>query len=810
MSPCKTPEKRKPALAVVGVGGSAGGLQAFLAMLSALPATTGFAFVFVSHLPPGPSQLQEVVSRETQMPVVTITSGIEPEANHVYVMGPDCTVSIEAGRFKVGPVLRPPHREIDTFFSSLAATYGIRSIAVLLSGMDEDGVRGLSSIKLAGGITIVQDGSAQSPRMPQAAIDAGCVDSVLSPADIARQLVQLSHHPWLESASNYDDPSEDLAVVLEVLRRQCGMDFSGFKASTLYRCLLPRMALNGYYSLSQYAAALADNEFEARAAAQSILIGFTDFFRDNAAFEELAQKALPRIFEGRPREQRRVWVVGTSTGQEAYSIAMLLEEYGSSLDFKIHATDLNKAALDRARAGVFSESAVSKLSPERLRRFFTREGSEYHINRSIRDRVTFSLHNVLGDALFSHNDFICCRNVMIFMEHKVKHQLLARLYRALRPQGILFLGVSESADRDMFAPLSERHRIYVKRPNAQPDWTPEVLPLRASASTMAPTIRDVDLSAEQRLARIERIADRLVLQQYAPPGVLVDARYEIVQYRGETGEYLTHYTGRPSTNLLKMTREGMLIDLRNCLQRAKHSTSSLVTPVMRIPTRSGMREIVTRVIPFKDEADRYYCIMFEDASPTAPGSRASASSQRPVRGRARKLLQDELTQRVEAQSAEIDVLRDEMQRSDERHVAVEEQLRATVEELRSINEEMQSTNEELNAVTTNLQMPMVMVWSDLRLRHVTPTAMRLLQASESDINRPLSEFRSPLPEINLVELLATSIRDGQGPDPFHALDIEQRWRLACIHPTVNFENAIDGAMVVLIDIHSYKTNQQAS
>lgn len=779
-------------------------------MLAALPATTGFAFVFVSHLPPGPSQLPEVVRRETQMPVVTITSGVEPQANHVYVTGPDCTVSIEAGKFKVGPVMRhPPHREIDTFFASLAATYGIRSIAVLLSGMDEDGVRGLSAIKLAGGITIVQDGSAQSPRMPQAAIDAGCVDSVLSPADIARQLVQLSHHPWLKSASNYDDPSEDLAAVLEALRQQCQMDFSSFKASTLYRCLLPRMALNGYYSVSQYAAALADNELEARAAAQGILIGFTDFFRDGPAFEELTLKALPRIFEGRPREQRRVWVVGTSTGQEAYSIAMLLEEFGSNMDYRINATDLNSVALDRARKGLFSEGAASKLSPDRLRRFFKREGSDYRIDRSIRERITFSLHNVLVDPLFPRMDFICCRNVMIFMEHKVKHQLLARLYRALRPQGILFLGVSESADRDMFAALSERHRIYVKRPNAQPDWTPEALPLRASTPTMAPTVRDVDQSAEQRLARVERIANRLVLQQYAPPGVLVDARYEIVQYRGETGEYLTHYTGRPSSNLLKMTREGMLIHLRNCLQRAKHSTSSLLTPVMRIPTRSGMREIVARVIPVQDEADRYYCVMFEDGSPTAPGSRASASSRRPAKGKARKLILDELTQRVEAQSAEVDVLRDEMQRSDERHVAVEEQLRATVEELRSINEEMQSTNEELCAVTNNLQMPMVMVWSDLRLRHITPAAMRLLQASESDINRPLGEFRSPLTDVNLVELLSTSIRDGQGPDPFHALDVEQRWRLACIHPTVSFENAIDGAMAVLIDIHSYKNNQQA-
>jgi two-component system, chemotaxis family, CheB/CheR fusion protein len=466
-----------PPFPIVGVGASAGGLEAFTQMLSALPVDTGMAFVLVQHLAPTHSSLlADILSRTTAMPVTEVADGLRVQPNRVYVIPPDRNMILSRGILRLLPreEAHGQYRPIDFFLRTLAAEQGHRAIGVILSGTATDGTRGLEAIKAEGGITFAQDDSAQQSSMPQSAVASGCVDFVLPPSEIAQEIGRIARHPYVApprpERRKAPAGEQDLGKILEILRKVTGVDFSLYKASTLHRRISRRMVLHKMQGLPAYARFLRKNRGEVEALYQDILINVTRFFRNPETFEALKATVLPKLFKNRSgQEPLRVWVPGCATGEEAYSIAISLTELtaatGSRLPVQVFATDLNEECIDKARAGVYSQNITHDVSPERLQRFFAEVDGRYHISKPIRDMCVFARHNLLTDPPFSQIDLISCRNLLIYLEPALQQKLVPRLHYALKPAGFLLLGSSETIGtyRNLFATEDARHKIYAKK-----------------------------------------------------------------------------------------------------------------------------------------------------------------------------------------------------------------------------------------------------------------------------------------------------------------------------------------------------------
>jgi two-component system CheB/CheR fusion protein len=465
-------------VSIVGIGASAGGLEAVSALLRALPKDTGMAFVLVQHLDPThASMLTEILSRATAMPVVEGHEGLTVEADHVYVIPPAMNLSVARGTLHLEPrrESKNPYRPIDHFLLSLAEDQGFRSVGVILSGSATDGTLGLEAIKAEGGITFAQDDSAQHTSMPASATAAGCVDFVLPPAAIAAELVRISRHPYVTSP--VDDPARvpggepSLNRVLQQLRLASGVDFMSYKRNTLVRRITRRAVLHKLSDLRDYAKLLQSSPAELDALYQDVLISVTSFFRNPEAFEVLKTRVFPRLVRDRSRhDPLRVWCVGCSTGEEAYSIAIAYAEFAemtrAQVPLQIFATDLNGSAVEKARAGIYSKAIAHDVSPERLRRFFFESDGTYRISKAIRDTAVFARHNILTEPPFSRIDLVSCRNLLIYLEGGLQQKAMGMMHYALKPNGVLWLGNSETIGsyRDLFEVEDAKFKMYVKKP----------------------------------------------------------------------------------------------------------------------------------------------------------------------------------------------------------------------------------------------------------------------------------------------------------------------------------------------------------
>lgn len=536
------------------MGASAGGLEAFTQLLNALPADTGMAFVLVQHLAPThASALAEILSRATTMPVMEVQNQPEVEPNHVYVIPPDRDMVISDGKLQLLPRQggRGMHQPIDAFFRALAEDRRHQSIGVVMSGTASDGTLGLEAIKAEGGITFAQDASAQHEGMPQSAIASGCVDLVLPPEEIARELVRIARHPYAvpESKARERDGEPGLGRIMQLLHRATGVDFSQYKFNTLYRRVTRRMVLRKLEDLRSYADFLQRNPAEMDALYGDILISVTSFFRNPEAFEALKEEVFPRLLDKRGKHDAvRVWTLGCSTGQEAYSVAMAFTEFaedqGSKVPLQIFATDLSEDGIGIARAGVYPKDIEQDVSPERLRRFFVEVDSHYRINKSIRDACVFSRHNLLTDPPFSRIDLITCRNLLIYLEPVLQQKVVPTLHYALKPSGFLWLGTSETIGgfRNLFETLDTRQKVYAKKPGPHGAH----FPLQPSAPR-TPSIAIAAPRPADPAPGLPREADRLLLNRFAPPSVVVSTDLDILQYRGDTGRYLAPSPGKASS-----------------------------------------------------------------------------------------------------------------------------------------------------------------------------------------------------------------------------------------------------------------------
>jgi two-component system, chemotaxis family, CheB/CheR fusion protein len=629
-----------PSFPIVAIGASAGGLEAMRQLLANLPDDTGMAFVVIQHLDPDrPSMLASMLGSDARMPVVEVSDGLRTEPNHVYVIPPGADLSIEGGVLALVP--RPQgrklHLPIDAFCRSLARDVSQRAIGVVLSGSASDGTAGLTAIKSAGGITFAQEPrTAQFPSMPESAMDAGVVDFHLPPEKIASELVRLSRHPYLTSEQAPEQapeagagagPTEEadtIASILKAVREHTQVDFRGYKRTTLMRRIDRRIALRRLGSFREYADALRDDRAECQALAEDILIHVTSFFRDPAAFEALEQQVLPAIFETKdPDADVRVWVPGCSSGEEVYSIAISLLEFMRErhlgVPIKIFGSDLSERAIQSARAGLYSEQDMEGVSPKRRERFFERAEGRYQIGKQVRDLCVFVRHDLTKDPPFAKLDLISCRNVLIYFDEELQHRVLPLLHHCLNSPGYLFLGSSEGI-RDygeLFAPVDKQQRIFVKQGESPRLHYP--LALGHEAESRLPLFEPAARPVPAREA--QRLADHLLLSRYAPAGVVVDERLEVVQFRGHTGDYLEPPSGQPQMNVIKLARSGLVGQLREAIEMAKAESVSVRKRGVQLVVGSQARNIDLEVIPLAGaagRAERYFLILFEE--PGAPGA----------------------------------------------------------------------------------------------------------------------------------------------------------------------------------------------
>ncbi|MDB5050073.1 MAG: ATPase, partial [Fibrobacteres bacterium] len=627
---------------IVGIGASAGGLDAFRQLLANLPESTGMAFVLVQHLDPiHESHLSEILSRMTKMPVREAESGLEVLPNHIYVIPPGMTLTLSHGALQLAPRTekRGLHLPIDIFFRSLAEHNRGKAIGVILSGTGSDGALGLEEIKSSGGITFAQDPlSATHDGMPKSAIDEGLADFILPPAGIANELARIGgqDNPFLNPDDvEKDSDREGFSALLGLLKTKMNVDFTQYRDSTLKRRIQRRMTLRHLHTVAEYVQLLGADSVEIEALYQDILINVTRFFRDPEVFESLKTAVFPEILKGKsPDAPIRIWVTGCSSGQEAYTVAMVLLEFLADLPrpptIQIFASDLKEAsALAKARLGCYPENIEADVSPERLQKFFTKEDKGYQIRKSVRDLCVFAKHDLIADPPFSHVDLVTCRNVLIYMSSDLQRRIMPIFHYALNQEGFLLLGSSETVgrDSDLFTIVDRSHRIY--RRNSAASRPPHFLLKQNASIAVPPTFQHGLVPVTQ--ADFRREADRILLNRFPPACVLVNADLDILQFRGRTRPYLEPAQGAASFNLLKMANDSLFLELRAAVQDAQSRKTVIEKMDVRVRNEGEIKTIRLEVIPVTVPISKETCflILFHEDSPTkpsVPGSMAVAGA----------------------------------------------------------------------------------------------------------------------------------------------------------------------------------------
>jgi two-component system, chemotaxis family, CheB/CheR fusion protein len=826
---------------IVGIGSSAGGLEALQTLFRGMPADSGLAFIIAAHLDPTQkSHLTELLSRCTKMLVVQIEKSLEVKPNHVYVIAPDQELTIRKGVIHTDKPTAPRgHRHpVDSFFRSLAEDQGERAIAIILSGTGTNGSLGLRFIKAEGGIAIAQDpDSAGFSGMPRSAIATGIVDLVLRPDQMPEVLCNLAHHPYVrQPAETLVDgtPEDQLHVLLSLVRSSTRRDFSTYRKRTLLRRIHRRMGLHRLEGLPSYIERLRDDPGEVKALAADLTINVTGFFRDPEAWQILANKVVAPLVRERPAESTiRIWVPGCSTGEEAYSIAILILEQAEaarkSFDLKLFATDVAEGVVSSARAGTYPASIAQDVSPKRLERWFRMEEDTYSIGKTLRDTITFAPQNLLQDPPFSRMDLISCRNLLIYLEPDFQKQVLALFHFALREGGNLFLGPAESiaGREDLFAAVSKKWRIYRRLGSTRHDIVD--FPLIGPRELPA----DADVEEESARPRVRpstagELMDRALLERYAPASVLIDRQCRVYYLRGPTEEYLRPPTGEPSYNLINMARDGLQSALRSAVRQAIEGGEE-VSESGRVRRGGHWHPVQIVVVPLRFAGDapvRLLVSFSERVLEAEPSARAKLEEAAPD---------------IELQ-AELDAAREDLRLSVEQMEAANEELKASNEEIRSINEELQASNEELETSKEELQslneelttvnnqlqakvgeleartddlnnllnstdVATLFLDRTLRIRWFTPTMKTLLELLPTDIGRPISHFAQRFSGGDLLED-ARKVLERLAPSAAEIVDDLGRWYIRRITPYRTANDRIDGVVVTFTEITERKHHEQ--
>ncbi|MDD5139584.1 MAG: chemotaxis protein CheB [Verrucomicrobiales bacterium] len=827
---------------IVGIGASAGGLEALEQFLGHVPPYSGMAFVIVQHLDPTHKGIMpELLQRATGMKVIQVRDRTTVRPDCVYVIPPNKDMSILHGVLHLLEPAAPRglRLPIDFFLRSLAQDQQERSIGVILSGMGSDGTLGLRAIKEHAGVVLVQKpDTAKFDGMPRSAVDAGLAD-IVAPVDELPEkiLAYLQRTPLIARAEvDLEDKTQSaLGKAVILLRAHTGHDFSLYKRNTLYRRIERRMGIHQISKMAAYVRYLQENSQELDLLFKELLIGVTNFFRDPAAWVQLREHAIPALLANRsPGQALRAWVPGCSTGEEAYSLAIVLKEAVEEIKPKgqftiqVFATDLDRDAIDKARQGLFPENIAADVSPERLKRFFAKEDRCYRVRKGIREMVIFAPQNLIMDPPFTKLDILSCRNLLIYLTPEVQKKLMPLFHYSLTPGGILFLGSAETVGgcTDLFAPLNGKARIF-RRTESALRSAPVEFP--SSFSTGAPAGPEAHPAPKPPVS-LQTLADQLVLQRYAPPAVLVNDKGDIFYVSGRTGKYLEPAAGKANWNIFVMARESLRYELSSAFQKALRQKESVALHGLKVGTNGGEQcvDVTVRQLDEPGPLQGLVMIIFTDVA--APAS-AKAAGQPPKPHPRNKRLA-ELEQELLQVRAEARVTHEEMQTSQEEFRSANEELQSTNEELQSTNEElttskeeMQSLNEELQTVNAELQSKVdelsrssndmknlldstdiatLFLDRDLNVRRFTPQATKIIKLIPGDAGRPITDLATDLRYPELADDAREVLRKLTFAEkPIAARD--GRWFTVRIMPYRTQDDRIDGVVITFMDITAAKT-----
>jgi two-component system CheB/CheR fusion protein len=829
---------------IVGIGASAGGVEALEGFFRGMPEKPGLACVIITHLSPDrESMLPEIVSRFTAMPVRVITDNTVIEVDTVYLLPTDAVVTVEDRRLHVHAQdsHRRERRPIDLFFSALAADVGELSAGVVLSGGDSDGTLGTKAIKERGGLTLAQVADGFGPHhanMPESAISSGLVDFAVPAEKMGAKLARFAAGRFMldKLAGATDAQIESAAfdearkAIYTILRHQVGHDFSGYKVKTFLRRVQRRMQVLEMETPEAYVDRLSKDAEEVTALFRDLLINVTSFFRDAQAFQALSDIVLPKLFEARGvGDTIRVWVPGCATGEEVYSIAMLMREHMDRFDHpprvQIFATDIDDAALAVARSARYPLPLLDGVSAERRQRFFVPDGSSYVLAKEVRDLCIFSPHSVIRDPPFSRIDLVSCRNLLIYFGTEIQNQVIPTFHYALRPDGYLFLGTSEGVSQfdELFVPIEKKHRIFRRRADVSPQ-------LRVPLSVSSLKIGHIAGLAPGRPAltgaSLRLVVDNHMLERFTPPHVLASRDGDVLYYSARTGKYLEAAAGAPTRQLFTMARKGLALDLRSVFREAVESGRPVTREGVVIESEDGrVQEISLTVEPLTDQTngERRYLVVFNDQGPVLSREEALVRAQATHEGTAAQVEKElrDTRERLQSMIEEYETALEELKSSNEELVSVNEEMQSSNEELEASKEELVSLNEELHTVNLELgrkiealdrsnsdlqnlfestSVATVFLDRNLVIRSFTPAMDRIFHIRTVDRGRPITELVSRL-ELSGLEGDIEAVLNSEKPRERHVCSRDKLTHfLVRLAPYRNGERKSDGVVIAFVDV----------
>jgi two-component system CheB/CheR fusion protein len=833
---------------VVGIGASAGGLEALESFFSKIPHESHMAFVVVQHLnPQHESMMDSLLSKHTSLTIKVIEEGMAIEPDVVYLNPPDRNIALFNGQFRLSEVndANKGFFRIDHFFRSLATDQGQNAVCIVLSGTGSDGTMGLREVKSAGGLTMVQEEEqAGYGGMPHSAISTGMVDVVLSTEQMADELIQYVRHPYMENSRQVDvnlqAQQDTLQQLFNILRKHTGHDFSDYKLNTIYRRIERRMAVHQIEDMAEYLRYLQQHKAEVDTLFKDMLITVTSFFRDQEAFEALKSKVLPDLLANLAEDvPLRVWIPGCATGEEAYSIAILLieamEENNQLVDCKIFASDIDTGSIEWGRAGVYPESIKADVSEERLERFFTLEENQYRVKKRLRDMVVFAEQDLIKDPPFSNVDLVSCRNVLIYMNQEMHKRLFPVFHYALKNNGFLFLGSSESIGEfeSRFKPIDNKYNIYRKKQGAinkafdYPEFP------RPRTRQVAHTQVQQTTSGQ---SEIRELVERTILEKYSYPCVVVNENFDILYIYGDTENYLAMPKGKVSLNLINVARESLKSKLLTALREATKEQKSVNRKDMLIRHENDFYAFDLFVHPLSLSVDHQQVLLvaFREKNSAFSIEKAEEVYSTDAENDKRMMvMEQELQSTRESLQATIEQLEtsnEELQSKNEEMQATNEELQSSIEELETSKEEAQSTNEELISVNSELKQKIndlaeanndinnllasteiatIFLDNDLRIKRFTPAMSTIFNLIQSDIGRSISDITSNINYQNIhtdarhvletLEKQEKEIRTESGS-----------WYAVRIIPYRTTENMIDGVVITFVEITENKLLNEAS
>jgi len=832
---------------IVGIGASAGGLNALKKFFSNTPENGGTAYIVIVHMAPDkPSLMPELLQKTTQLKVIEARDGDWIQPDHIYVNPPNREISLYQGRIQLLDMIpKGLNLPIDFFLKSLAKERGYRSAAVILSGTGSDGTSGAKEVNAHGGLVLAQSkDSAEYDGMPGSVIKTGLVDWVLPPEEMPERLVgYFSHYQAKFKSKLIPLPDSDhqqnwLNRIFAILRVQVGHDFSGYKTTTLLRRLSRRMGLNQINNLEHYACFMKENPSEVKALFRELLIGVTHFFRDPESFEHLKHKIFPEIFRQVEAGTRfRVWVPGCSTGEEIYSLAIVLNEYldtiAKRVNLQLFGTDIDEHAIEKAREGVFPANISADVSQERLSRFFNKEGNFFRVGRAIRDCVVFSVQDLLMDPPFSRLNLLCCRNLLIYLDRNTQKKIFPLFHYTLVPNGVLMLGASESIGgfSNLFDIRDKKWKIYQRqevpralRQNVEFPSGPDVPGPDGSSLSFSPLARKNDIGI---------LTQQVVLDLYGPTALLIDKNGQILHVIGRTGKYLETTTGPPTQNVLDMAREGLRLELSAAIRKAKTDNRQVVRENICIQSDREAIRVRLHVQPLHtpEELAGRFIVLFEalvggDHSDQSLSETKQGKESLKISALERELLNTReshqtAVEELESSNEELKSTNEELQSSNEELQSTNEELESSKEELQSLNEELQTVNSELQTKVDELsaarddmhnllnstEIATIFVDNEMCIRRYTPRATAIINLIPADIGRPLRHVVSNLAYKEMIADLEAVLEQLVTKETEVRTE-EGKWYKMRIMLYCTRDNRIDGAVLTFVDIDSQKKSQE--